>query len=53
MSSDFPALRARLYELALSAKRAEADEILFAVLEEEGSEAATASPSRWPTSRGR
>ena len=40
MSSDFPALRARLYELALSAKRAEADEILFAVLEEEGSEAA-------------
>lgn len=40
MSSDFPALRARLYELALAAKRAEADEILFAVLEEEGSEAA-------------
>jgi len=40
MSSDFPALRARLYELALAAKRAEADEILFTVLEEEGSEAA-------------
>lgn len=40
MSSDFPALRARLYDLALAAKRAEADEILFSVLEEEGSEAA-------------